>query len=106
MHSTFFAIRRETFLEQEQTGQSKLFSSNRSLTGGSGFRGLGNVFGSPRNLRPDVSAQAASWEGMQMLMAMDTQEQPSHPGPAQPPRSAAACGQGWGRDGAGMMGPG
>lgn len=89
-------------MEQEQTGQSKLFSSNWSLTGGSGFRGLGNVFGSPRNPRPDVSAQAASWEGRQMLMAKDTQEQPSQPVPAQPPRSPAVGGQGWSKDEAGM----
>lgn len=80
MHSTFFAIRRETFLEQEQTGQSKLFSSNRSLTGGSGFRGLGNVFTSPRNPRPDASVQATRWEARQMLMAVYTQELPSQPG--------------------------
>ena len=37
-----------------------------------------------------------------MLMAMDTQEQPSQPVPTQPPCSPVVCGQGWGRDGAGM----
>ena len=35
-------------------------------------------------------------------MALDTQEQPSQPGSAQPPRSPAVCGQGWGRGWAGM----
>lgn len=36
-----------------------------------------------------------------MLMAKDTQEQPSQPVPAQPPRSPAVCGQGWSREEAG-----
>lgn len=69
-------------MEQEQTGQSKLFSSNWSLTGGSGFKGLGNVFASPRNPRPGVSARAASREGRQLLVAGDTPEQPPQLGPA------------------------
>lgn len=63
-------------MEQEQTGRSKLSPSNWSLTGGSGFKALGNVFASPRNPRPAVGRE-------QMLGAVDTAEQTLQCGAAQ-----------------------
>lgn len=63
-------------MEQEQTGRSKLFPSKWSLTGGSGFKALGNVFASPRNPRPAVGRE-------QMLGAVDTAEQTLQRGAAQ-----------------------
>lgn len=56
-------------MEQEQTGRSKLSPSNWSLTGGSGFKALGNVFASPRNPRPAVGRE-------QMLGAVTQQSRP------------------------------